>query len=832
MRSLLLALALVAAGCSGTSQVTPASDPTPTIAAPTPSASRGQGRGGDDGPKPYAEVVTAEAVTDPGLFTVHRVGDALLFEIPDSLFHRDLLSVSRIGQVPTGLGGYLPAGSKTAELVLRWERTGDRVLLRTQSYTAVADAELPIAQSVQINNFQPVLAAFPIAALSPDSAGVVVDVTSLYTTDVQALSGLSTGQRTQFKVRRLDPSRTFIDEAKAFPENVNVRYTQTFDAAEPPQEDGTGTVSLQMVQSFVLLPRVPMAARLADPRIGYFAVQQVDYGRPDLGAATRTYIRRWRLVPSDTAAYLRGELVEPVQPIVYTLDAATPERWRPYFCQGVEDWNRAFEVAGFKNAIECHMPPAPGDTTEFDPEDVRTSTIRYVASLTRNATGPSVSDPRSGEIIESDVIWYHNHIRSYRNRLMIETGAANPHARSLEIDEELIGETMRQVIAHEVGHALGLPHNMIASSSFPVDSLRSPTFTSEFGVAPTIMDYTRQNYIAQPGDGVTRFVRQIGPYDDYVINWGYRWYPDVAAPDDESARLDALIAAHEGDPMYRFSSGFGGYNPDAQTEDMGDDPVAASGYGVANLKRVLPNLRTWTATPGEGYDDLGELYGELLGMWRRYMGHVTTVIGGVRETPKTTDQAGAIYEVVPRAEQERALAFLDAQVLQTPTWLLDAEILRRLQPVGGVDRVRQLQVSVLDALLDPMRLGRLVEAEAIDAPGAAYPLAAYMDDLREDVWAELDDRRPVVDVFRRNLQRGYVEQLSALMTEDERPLPSSVRYLGVDVSQSDVRAAARGALRRVQADARAAASRTRDAATRDHLTDVVARIEAVLDPAR
>ena len=831
MRLAPLALALLVAGCAGTRPAAEATATPPT----SQQASSPNGRGGaakTDGPKPYAEVVTEAAESDAGLFTVHRIGTSLLFEIPDSLMSRDLLSVVRIAQVPADLGGYIPAGAKRAEQVLRWERSGDRVLLRTQSYTAVADTALPIARSVRANNFEPVLAAFDVAALTPDSAGVVVDVTSLYTEDTPALSGLSTRQRGQFKVRRLDEARTFIDEARAFPENVNVRYTTTYDAAEPPSNAGAGTLSLQMYHSFVLLPREPMMARLADERVGFFTVRQIDYGSDEQKAAERAYLRRWRLVPSDTAAYLRGELVEPVTPIVYTLDPATPERWRPYFCQGVEDWNRSFEAAGFRNAIRCELPPAPGDSVQFDPEDVRFSTVRYVASETRNATGPSVSDPRSGEIIESDIIWYHNHIRSYRNRLMIETGAANPQARSLEIDEALIGETMRQVIAHEIGHAIGLPHNMIASSAFPVDSLRSPTFTTEFGVAPTIMDYTRQNYIAQPGDGVTRFVRMIGPYDDYAVEWAYRWYPNVTSPDDETATLDAFVAAREGDERFRFSSGFGGYNPDAQTEDMGDDPVAASGYAVANLQRVVPNLVDWTSTPGQGYDDLEEIYGETLGMWRRYMGHVVTVVGGVRMTPKASDQAGVVYEPVARDQQERALAFLDANVFETPTWLLDPEILRRVQPTGAVDRVRSLQVGILNGLLDPMRLGRLVEAEAVATPGGAapYPLAAFMADLRADVWAELDDRRPAIDVYRRNLQRGYVERLAALLTEDERALPAPIRHLGVDVSQSDVRAAARGALRQVREDAEAGARRTRDAATRDHLRDIVARVDAAFDP--
>ena len=811
----LLALLALAGGTASQNAATPT---------PAASASRPAPKPSDDGPKPYAEVITEAAVSQAGLFNVHEVGDKLYFEIPDSLMGRDLLSVSRIAQTPADLSPFINGGSKTAEQILRWERQGDRVLLRKASYSAVADSTLPIAQSVRANNFEPVVAAFEIAALAKDSAGVVLDVTALYTDDVPALTGLPQSLRQRYKVRNLDKSRSFIDRVRAFPLNVNVRHTMTYNATEPPSNSGTGTISMQMYQSMILLPREPMTPRLADERVGWFTIRQVDFGSEAQKADEKTYIRRWRLEPSDPAAYLRGELVEPVTPIVYTLDPATPERWRPYFCQGVEDWNRSFEAAGFRDAIRCELPPAPGDSTAFDPEDVRFSTVRYVANETRNATGPSVSDPRSGEIIESDIIWYHNHIRSYRNRLMIETGAANPQARSLEIDEELIGETMRQVIAHEIGHALGLPHNMIASSSFPVDSLRSPTFTSEFGVAPTIMDYTRQNYIAQPGDGVTRFVRMIGPYDDYAINWGYRWYPDVERPEDETARLDALIEAHADDERFRFSSGFGGYNPDAQTEDMGDDPVAASGYAVANLQRVVPNLIEWTSTPGEGYGDLAEIYGELQGMYRRYMGHVVTVVGGVRETPKATDQPGAVYAPVSRAEQERALAFLAENVLQTPEWLLDREILRRIEHAGAVDRLRGIQVGVVRGLLDPGRLHRLVEREAIDG-GEAYPLEAYMDDLRGYVFAEMDAARPTIATQRRHLQRGYVETLESLLTTDERPMPSA--FTSVDLSQSDVRAAARRQLKAVRDAARSA--RGADAATRAHLDDLADRIDETLD---
>ncbi|MEO0558887.1 MAG: zinc-dependent metalloprotease [Bacteroidota bacterium] len=817
-----LVLASSLAACSTTQ---------PAAAPPTPATLSSASSSDDNDFKAFSEVVTDTTESDDGLFNVHRVDEKLYFEIPDSLMGRDMLSLSRIAQTPADLSPFINAGSKTAERVIRWERNGDRVLLRTLSYSAVADSALAISQSVRVNNFEPVIAVFDIASYSEDSAGVVIDVTDLYTTDVPAFSGMSQRLRSQYKVRRLDGKRSFIDDASAYPENVNVRHTMTYEATEPPSQTSTGTISMQMFQSFILLSEEPMTPRLADPRVGYFSVRQVDYGSDEQKADERRYIRRWRLEPSDPDAYMRGELVEPVKPIVYILDPGTPERWRSYFCMGVEDWNRSFEVAGFKNAIRCEMPPEPGEDSEFHPEDVRFSTVRYVASETRNATGPSVSDPRSGEIIESDIIWYHNHIRSYRNRLMIETGAANPQARSLTIDEELIGETMRQVIAHEIGHAIGLPHNMIASSAFPVDSLRSPTFTSEYGVGPSIMDYTRQNYIAQPGDGVTRFVRMIGPYDDYSIEWGYRWFPDVETPDDEKQPLDALVLEYADDPVFRFRSS-DGVNPDAQTEDMGDDPVLASSYAVANLKRVVPNLISWTSTPGRSYDDLEEVYGELIGMWSRYMGHVVTVVGGVRVTPKTSDQAGPLWEVVPPDEQRAAVAFLTENVFQTPGWLLGTEILRRIQSSGAVDALRRRQVSILNRLMDPERMQRLVEAEAVDDVDGAYTLTEFMNDVTRGVWVELENERPTIDAHRRALQRGHLERLVMLLTEDERPLPPGFPGRRTDYSQSDIRAMARSQIKLLYNASRALTPRAGDEATAQHLDDIGDRIADVLEPGR
>lgn len=792
----------------------------PAVNPDTPADSR------DDSPfKSYNKVITDKAASAEGLFQTHQVDDNWFFEIPDSLLGREVLWISRIAQTPANLSPFVNGGSKANEQVVRWQRRGNDILLRKVSYTSVANDSLPVAQSVRVNNFEPIIMSFDIEALSPDSQGVVIEVTDLFESDVPAISGLSQSARSRFKVRRLDGSRTFIDTVKSFPLNVNVRHTLTFEATEPPSNADTGTISLQMYQSMVLLPEEPMMPRLADDRVGYFTVSQIDFGLDEQKAATRTYIRRWRLEPSDPEAYLRGELVEPVKPIIYYLDPATPEHWRPYFCQGIDDWQKAFESAGFKNAIQCRIPDA--NDPDFDPEDVRFSTMRYVANTTRNAMGPSVSDPRSGEIIESDIIWYHNHMRSYRNRLMIETGASNPGARSLKLDSDLIGETMRQVIAHEIGHALGLPHNMIASSSFPVDSLRSPTFTEANGVAPTIMDYARQNYIAQPEDGVTRFIRKIGPYDHYVINWGYRWYPDVEKAEDEKPALDQMILEHADDRRFRFG-GSTAYNPDAQTEDMGDNPVMASTYAVANLQRVVPNLVEWTSTEGQGYDDLEEIYGELLGQWSRYMRHVVTQVGGVYENRKASDQEGMVYEAVSEAKQKDAIQFLNEHVFETPTWLLDESILRRIEPAGAVDRLRARQVSILNNLLDPVRMQRLIEAEAVDQEG--YTLIEFMDDVKASIWQEVDQSRPVIDTYRRNLQRGYLERMAYLMTEEFTSSFASYYGTTVDVSQSDIRPVIRGVLEALQREVSAASRRTRHKMTEYHLEDVYNRIDEILNP--
>jgi len=780
-------------------------------------------------PAPYPDIITAEAETDDGLITVHKVDSSYFFEIPETLFGVDLLLVTRIGRVPAGLDGYIVAGTKVSEQVLHWERLDDRVLLRKISFNQVADESLPIYESVVRNNFAPILATFNIAAYGPGGDTVVIEVSDFFSGDTPALSGLTVEQREQYEVKSLDSARSFINYARSYPLNTDIRHTLTFIATEPPADSNTGTISMEMHQSMVRLPEEPMMPRLADDRVGYFSISQVNFGLDELKAAEQTFIRRWRLEPSDPNAYARGQLVDPVKPIVYYIDPATPARWRPYVRQGIEDWQAAFETAGFSNAIMAMDPPSPEQDPDWASEDVRYSVVRWAASLVRNAMGPSVSDPRTGEIIESDIVWFHNHLRSYRNRLMLETGASNPAARSLDMSDELMGETIRQVIAHEVGHALGLPHNMIASSAYPTESLRDPDFARRMGVSPSVMDYARQNYVAQPGDGLqpTDYIRKIGPYDHYAINWGYRVIPGAETVESEKETLNAWIMEHADDPMYRFGSSTG-WNPDAQTEDMGNDPVKSSGYGIANLKRVAPQLIDWTSTPGGNFEDLDELYGELVGQWSRYVGHVITLVGGRYQNIKAADQDEPIYTPVARQHQADAVQFLLREALATPTWLAPAEILRRIEHAGAIERMRTRQVRFLNQLLDPQRMQRLIESEVLDPE--PYRLVDFLNDLRAGIFSELDDGA-AIDTNRRNLQRAYVERLEWLMTEEApEPTGPAARFAtAVDVSQSDIRPLARAQLVRITADATSAANAADDELTRAHLTDLAARAREILE---
>ena len=773
--------------------------------------------------KAYDKVITKEAVSDSGLFTVHKVDEDYFYEIPDSLFNREMLMVTRIAKTATGIGF---GGGKANTQVLRWEKKNKKVLLRVVSHEIFAADSLPIHEAVSNSNFEPVLFSFDVKTINKDSTATVVQVNDLFSDDVQAL-GLPGYYRESYKVRNVDKGRGYIESLKSFPLNIESRHVKTYNAGNPPSNESVGSITVEMSNSMVLLPKVPMERRYFDRRVGWFARGQVDYGLDAQESKTVRYLDRWRLEvkPEDEAKFKAGELVEPKKQIVYYIDRATPKKWIPFIKEGIEDWQVAFEAAGFKNAIIAKEAPTKEEDPDWSPEDVRYSTVRYLASPIPNANGPHVSDPRSGEILESDINWYHNVMTLLRNWYFVQTAAKNPEARGVAFKDKIMGRLIRFVSSHEVGHTLGLPHNMGSSVAYPVDSLRSKSFTDKYGTAPSIMDYARFNYVAQPGDGDVSMMPNIGVYDKYSIKWGYRPILDKEGM-EEKPILDQWILEHAGDPLYRFGAQqWSVVDPSSQTEDLGDDAVKASNYGIENLKRIIPNLISWTSEDGKDYDDLETLYGQVLTQFNRYMGHVSNNIGGVYQYNKTYDQEGAVFIPVPKERQEESMQFLQDQLFTTPEWMIDNNILNKIENNGNVERIRGLQVRTLENVLDFGRLGRMIENETLNGK-EAYTLTEMMNDLRSGIFSELRSGKKI-DTYRRNLQRAYVDRLEYLLTEEQSGRRNAT---SVNVSQSDIRAIARAELNTLKRSLRSAIGRTGDTLSRYHLQDLMERIDLILDP--
>ncbi|MBR9773864.1 MAG: zinc-dependent metalloprotease [Cytophagales bacterium] len=778
-----------------------------------------------DGLKSYGEIIKDSTQSKAGLFTVHKVEEKYYYEIPEEMLGREMLMVTTIAKTANGIGY---GGERTNTQMLKWEKKDKNILLKVVSYANTAADSLPIYQAVKNSNLEPILYRFDIEAKGKNEKGWLIEVSDLFSKDIHAL-GLQQRRRKSYKVTRLDTDRSYIERISPYPTNIEARYVLTYAASAPPSNASTGLITVEMNSSMVLLPEEPMKQRLADRRVGWFNTRVTDYGLDAHKASQRIYLDRWRLEvkEEDMEKFKAGELVKPKKQIVYYIDPATPSQWVPYLIAGVEDWNAAFEEAGFKNAITAKEAPSPEEDPDWNPEDARYSVIRYFASNIQNAYGPHVSDPRSGEIIESDIGWYHNVMNLLRNWFFVQTAAINPDSRAVQFDDEVMGRLIRFVSSHEVGHTLGLPHNFASSFAYPVDSLRSATFTAKYGTAPSLMDYARFNYIAQPEDEGVHLFPEVGPYDKFAISWGYRPLPDAARPEDEQEILDQWILAKKGDPIYRYGRQGNPYDPSAQSEDLGNDAMKASDYGIQNLKRILPNLIEWTGEldkPYKDYDDLKELYGQVLTQYNRYMGHVRTNIGGVYEIYKAIGQDEPVYIHVDKAKQKEAMAFIQKELFLTQDWLIDDNITARIEDFGVLDRIRKLQVGTLNGILDWGRLGRIIENEALNG-AEAYDLLEMMTDLRKGIWEELPSGKSI-DVNRRSLQKAHLEKLEELMTKDASGRSAS----SLNASQSDIPSVARASLNVIQTEIKRAIPKTSDPMSKIHLKDCLERVNKILDP--
>lgn len=786
------------------------------------------------GPKPFAEVINAQAKADSGLINIYKHEDRYFFEIADSIIGRDILVVNRLSKSAAGLRAGMSGfgGDLINENVVRFEKgPNNRIFLKNISYSETSkDSTQPMFSSVMGSNLQPIVAAFDIKAFSRNNKGCIIDLTEYINGDNDILF-FDQGMKSNLKLAGYQPDKSYVVDVKSFPMNTEIRTVKTYAKAPsspypgmPPVPGGNATVELN--SSFVLLPKVPMQPRYFDPRVGYFTTSTTDFDADPQGVKKITMITRWRLEPKpeDMEKYKRGELVEPQKPIVFYIDPATPAKWRKYLIQGVNDWQAAFEAAGFKNAIMAKMAPTKEEDSTWSIDDARFSAIVYKPSTIPNASGPHIHDPRTGEILESHINWYHNVMQLLRNWYFIQASPNDPRARNMQFSDELMGELIRFVSSHEVGHTLGLRHNFGSSSTYPVEKLRDKEWVKQNGHAASIMDYARFNYVAQPGDGITGadLYPRINYYDKWAIEWGYRLRPEFNSPEAEKAALNKITIEKLKDKKFWFGTESDPFDPRCQNEDLGDNAMKASMYGIKNLQRIMPNMIAWTRTANEDYSDLKTIYKELVGQYTRYMGHVAKNVGGIYTTPKTVEQAGPVVEFVSKATQKEAITFLNQQLFTTPKWLFSQEIFSKTGD-DGASVISGVQNQVLTRLFSPNIFGSMLGGEASLGANAYLP-AEMVNDVKKTIFSELATHQNV-DIYKRNLQRLYVEKLSALLS----PAPSQGPGAPAgNVRLSDATSVARAALTSLRTELRTAAA-AGDATTRGHYQDLIASISKTLD---
>ncbi|EHQ25239.1 zinc-dependent metalloprotease [Mucilaginibacter paludis] len=712
--------------------------------------------------KPYGEIITKDTRSQAGFFTVHKRDTKYYFEIPNNLLNREILIVSRIAKASadmrSGTSGY--AGDEIGESVYRFEMAPDnKMMIRRMSYSEYSkDSTQTMFAGVQKNNVGAIMATFPVLALKKDSSARVIDVTDFLNADNEVLYFQKAYFKTKAGVSGQQADKSYIDYVHAFPKNVEIKAVKTYGAGLNPTNT---SYTLEINSSMVLLPVRPMKARALDERVGYFSTSFRDYDTDPQGVKNVAYVKRWDLQPKpeDVEKYKRGELVEPAKQIVFYIDPVTPKKWVPYLIQGVNDWQKAFEAAGFKNAIIAKEAPTKQQDSTWSIDDANHNAIIYRPSVVANAMGPSVADPRSGEIIESHIFWYHNVMDLLQRWYRIQAGAVDPRAGKQVFDDELMGQLIRFVSSHEVGHTLGLMHNFGSSSTVPVEKLRDKAWVEAHGHTPSIMDYARFNYVAQPEDhiGDKGMFPRIGDYDKWAIKWGYTWRPEFNTAEEEKNFLtkmvtDSLKANH------RLLFGFEGEraDPRSQSEDMGDDAMKASVYGIKNLKRIIPKLDSWVSQPGESQEKLFKIYSEVWDQWERYNGHVMKNLGGTYHTPRVNGESGAIYAVVPYEKQKAAMKYLDEQVFETPLWLNYTPVVNKLN-VNFNRELSEIQQEKLAYILHRERFTWMLD-EQLGSKTRTYTVKDMLYDMEHSIFKEVYAGKNV-DVYRRTVQKLYLYRL-------------------------------------------------------------------------
>lgn len=784
-----------------------------------------------NGLKPYAQVITPKAKSSFGFLTVHKVDNNYFFEIPDSMLNRDILIVNRISKAPTSRQksrvGY--PGDILGSKVIRFEnKDNKRILVREYSYRERSENKDGMFQSVRNSNTQPIVANFGIETIKKDSLtrNYVINV-SVFLQKENPLFSFDADSKEYIGLLNMVGEGTYIDTLKAFPKNIEISTTVTYQSKKGMSNVGfpeTGSpripLTYELNSSMVLLPEVPMKARLFDPRVGYFTVGYTDFDSNPQGIEYKKLITRWRLEPKDEAAYLRGELVEPKKPIIIYIDPATPKKWVPYLIQGVNDWQVAFEKAGFKNAI--YALEAPTDDPSWSLEDARHSAIVYKPSDIPNASGPHINDPRTGEILETHINWYHNVMSLLRDWYMIQAGTIDEAARKMQLDDELMGQLIRFVSSHEVGHTLGLRHNFGSSHTVPVEKLRDKAWVEANGHTPSIMDYARFNYVAQPEDGITRagIFPRIGIYDKWSIEWGYRWLPQFQTPEDEVAFSNqSIIKKLKTDVRYTFGTESDPNDPRNQSEDLGDDSMLASLYGIKNLKRIVPQILTWSYEPNKSYAGAGEIYSGVVSQFNRYLGHVTKNVAGIYSNSITVEQTDEIArEFVPANIQKRAIAFLNEQLFTTPEWLIDRQLMEKAK-ILPVNVICSLQSGVLARLINKNTLDKMSENEILNGK-KAYTSAQMFNDLKKVIWSNLGQS----DIYKRNMQKAYVENLINLLDKKGN---ADKNASGKRPAYSEAPAIAHGQLTELKRLTTSAASMTSGTA-KGHYQNLITLIDTAL----